>query len=590
MRFTCVKCNTRYRINPQHLQGGTSVRIRCRNCGAVLRVRAPGADPSESPTSDLGTTADADPITSTQPTSPPPEAGSSLAPTDWHRVVDGQSDGPHSLEKMVELAKGGGLLKTTLIWEPNWAEWKPAGHVALFKNAIDEGLQAALSESPTRSTDTPSAVTEEELSDEEPVEEVPVEEEPVEEVPVEEEPAEEEPAEEEPAEEEPVEEAPVEEEPVEEEPVEEEPVEEEPAEEEPAEGPDLNVLEGGRDDDQDDEDDDEGQEYDTFEQAFFSDEVAAEHQTLSQAEIESLEEVARSLEEEEKERRTREKTEAEGISLKGIKYDKSELSVSGPDPSARESRMLRKQFGVMKEMDKENNRRKIYFIAGAVIVGVVGTLFIIDLMKPTTNDGRTRRSASAYNSANQKTLDIVETTPDLTEQVEIESTQASAKKTKRTTKRRKNRGGTPIELTGEAVVVAPKKTKLEKKIAERDKLHGLSAKEYERLLADPDAKRGERRIKLQGTDNLGVKERPITPSEFQERLRTWRKSIWSCTSNEQMTVTIVVNISGGVEKVDVEFPVPDPAGSACVRNILLRKRFHLLPARQTVSARITRPL
>ena len=194
--------------------------------------------------------------------------------------------------------------------------------------------------------------------------------------------------------------------------------------------------------------------------------MAAEHQTLSQAEIDSLEEVARTLEKEDKDRRSQEKSDAKGISLKGVKYDKSELSVSGPAPSARESRMLRKQFGVMKEMDKEGGRRKLYFIAGAVVIGVVGTLFVIDVIKPTDKNHQERRSASAYNTANQKTLDVVVTTPDISESPDIQTPLISANTPKKTTGRRSNRRHKtgPIELAGEPIIAQPKKTKLEKEI------------------------------------------------------------------------------------------------------------------------------
>ena len=40
MRFTCVRCQAKYRISDERIEG-RDLRVRCRHCGVILRVRDP---------------------------------------------------------------------------------------------------------------------------------------------------------------------------------------------------------------------------------------------------------------------------------------------------------------------------------------------------------------------------------------------------------------------------------------------------------------------------------------------------------------------------------------------------------------------
>jgi hypothetical protein len=59
-----------------------------------------------------------------QPPPPPPPA----APT-WHITVNGQTQGPFSLQQMVAGISEGRVSAQTLVWSPGMAGWLPAGQV-----------------------------------------------------------------------------------------------------------------------------------------------------------------------------------------------------------------------------------------------------------------------------------------------------------------------------------------------------------------------------------------------------------------------------------------------------------------------------
>ena len=48
MRFKCIKCGTKYRIDNERVRG-RAIRVRCRTCDSILKVRDPGLKPAELP-------------------------------------------------------------------------------------------------------------------------------------------------------------------------------------------------------------------------------------------------------------------------------------------------------------------------------------------------------------------------------------------------------------------------------------------------------------------------------------------------------------------------------------------------------------
>ncbi len=58
--------------------------------------------------------------------SPPPIDNSQPAPLQYHVVVDGQAQGPLSMESIERIVAQGSLNSTTLVWRPGMAAWAPA--------------------------------------------------------------------------------------------------------------------------------------------------------------------------------------------------------------------------------------------------------------------------------------------------------------------------------------------------------------------------------------------------------------------------------------------------------------------------------
>ncbi len=55
---------------------------------------------------------------------------------DWYYVVDNQSDGPHSQDKIEALLRSGKLNRDTLVWRPSLDDWTPLGSVADFEHVL----------------------------------------------------------------------------------------------------------------------------------------------------------------------------------------------------------------------------------------------------------------------------------------------------------------------------------------------------------------------------------------------------------------------------------------------------------------------
>ncbi|MCI4661110.1 MAG: SPFH domain-containing protein [Neomegalonema sp.] len=67
--------------------------------------------------------------------SPPPLPG---AQAEWHVALDGVASGPHSLVALAEMAQGGQLTGSTLVWKNGMAAWAPAGSQAALEALFDQ--------------------------------------------------------------------------------------------------------------------------------------------------------------------------------------------------------------------------------------------------------------------------------------------------------------------------------------------------------------------------------------------------------------------------------------------------------------------
>ncbi len=55
---------------------------------------------------------------------------------DWYYVVDNQSDGPYSQDKIEALLRSGKINRDTLVWSPALDDWTPLGSVADFEHVV----------------------------------------------------------------------------------------------------------------------------------------------------------------------------------------------------------------------------------------------------------------------------------------------------------------------------------------------------------------------------------------------------------------------------------------------------------------------
>ncbi len=125
MRFTCTKCGTRYRIDPERLRGRI-IKVRCRSCDTVLKLRDPKLSKARTAKAAPGPAPARD--TTPRQSARLPEEG-------WYHVVDGKPEGPVALSLLVQRAAQKLLGPEDLIWQPSWSEWLPASTVPLLMKA-----------------------------------------------------------------------------------------------------------------------------------------------------------------------------------------------------------------------------------------------------------------------------------------------------------------------------------------------------------------------------------------------------------------------------------------------------------------------
>jgi predicted Zn finger-like uncharacterized protein len=122
MKFVCDSCRSRYEIADEKVAGKT-LQIRCRNCGHVIRLSAPGLQASSAVAAAV-------------------ESESSV--TAWHYSVNGEVFGPYSEDELVDRFRDGRLGDEAYVWQATFAEWKPAVQVPVFASAIAVGRRSQL--------------------------------------------------------------------------------------------------------------------------------------------------------------------------------------------------------------------------------------------------------------------------------------------------------------------------------------------------------------------------------------------------------------------------------------------------------------
>ncbi len=141
VNVSCHQCSKKYVIPDDKLAGKASVKIRCKQCQAVISVTvsqaaAPAVAAAPAPS----------------PSAPPPDEGAT-----WYAMVKGQQVGPLDLEALAARAAAGELTARTYVWRPGQGDWKRAADVpevsGIVTGAAVSRPAAEAPRTPTRGAD-----------------------------------------------------------------------------------------------------------------------------------------------------------------------------------------------------------------------------------------------------------------------------------------------------------------------------------------------------------------------------------------------------------------------------------------------------
>ena len=153
MKFHCDRCKTKYSISDDRVRGKI-LKIRCKNCSAVITVREEGAAAAKptSPTQEAaGTGAGAEAQRAgqkalagafkksvTEPAIDPGHSGSSAPPVsleaEWYLSIDGDQEGPFSLEEARAWVQAKAADDELHCWSEGYDDWLPTEKVSHFRS------------------------------------------------------------------------------------------------------------------------------------------------------------------------------------------------------------------------------------------------------------------------------------------------------------------------------------------------------------------------------------------------------------------------------------------------------------------------
>ncbi len=127
MVFSCVSCQTKYRIDDQLVVGRT-IKFHCRKCGQAHLIRDPG-EFDEYVVATGPTPATSQTQASTRDTAPPAEttpAATPAAPTPggWLVMIGGRRAGPMTADEIRTRFNAGQIDARTLAWRPSMPQWQ----------------------------------------------------------------------------------------------------------------------------------------------------------------------------------------------------------------------------------------------------------------------------------------------------------------------------------------------------------------------------------------------------------------------------------------------------------------------------------
>ncbi|MFU8806260.1 MAG: GYF domain-containing protein, partial [Bradymonadaceae bacterium] len=125
MKFYCDKCQTKYSIADEKVQGKV-LKVRCKKCSHVITVREPTAPVKPSAPK---------PARGAPPPPPPP------ARVKWYYAINGETIGPFGLNKLQQMFASGELGDAVYVWNETFTQWKPVYEVPQFHGALDKALK-----------------------------------------------------------------------------------------------------------------------------------------------------------------------------------------------------------------------------------------------------------------------------------------------------------------------------------------------------------------------------------------------------------------------------------------------------------------
>ncbi len=133
MRFTCESCGAQYMISDEKV-GPSGVRVRCKKCGDVIRVRradAPDAAAVDAAPAQVATPAPA----------PAASAPAAESTSEWYVAIDDRQVGPLPSAALRTRGDAGELGPDTLAWRAGMGDWLPVSSIPDLTSRLSSSAQ-----------------------------------------------------------------------------------------------------------------------------------------------------------------------------------------------------------------------------------------------------------------------------------------------------------------------------------------------------------------------------------------------------------------------------------------------------------------
>ena len=164
MQFQCARCQSRYRIADDKVDGRV-LKIRCKNCGALVVLRGPGAPPADTLTETPDAPAPQRTVSVTSlRIARPLEGVAAPIMSVWHVAIGREKRGPLTNPEVESLLNDGAIDGQTYVWRTGMTTWvrlNAVAELAALLEAATGGPRTILSTAPHFGADeqSPAAAT-----------------------------------------------------------------------------------------------------------------------------------------------------------------------------------------------------------------------------------------------------------------------------------------------------------------------------------------------------------------------------------------------------------------------------------------------